>query len=44
MKAGALDPKGGAGSDKGKALLFAIMDAKNSLGMVSSYKAMKKGY
>ena len=41
MKAGALDPKAVPEVIK-EGPAFAIMDAKDSLGMVSSYKAMKK--
>ncbi len=41
MKAGALDPKAIPEVIR-EGPAFAIMDAKNSLGMVSSYKAMKK--
>ena len=43
MKAGALDPKAIPEVIR-EGPAFAIMDAKNSLGMVSSYKAMEKGY
>ena len=43
MKAGALDPKAVPEIIK-EGPAFAIMDAKNSIGMVSSYKAMRKSH